>query len=203
MRIASAMPFSSMFAWNVSYIIRQFGWSTALTKLHRVGRTRQKIRLEPVEILDGQHHAGDFCMLGDDAHAVDAPLPFVFRRPFAAEQTDRGMVRTADRIYAEFDGNNRACAWWLRRRRRDIFASDEIGLSALRADGDGGSLEAQIVEPLRPGLKAGRIAAEDRHLHAVVPDFLSCSRTGIMPSFNSPVHSSKFIPNFMADHPQI
>ena len=45
----------------------------------RVGRAVEEVALEAVEVLDGQHHAGALRVLGDGAHAVDAPLPFVLR----------------------------------------------------------------------------------------------------------------------------
>ena len=46
----------------------------------RVGDAGEQIGLEAVEILDAEHHAAGFGVLGDCAHAFDAPIPFVLGR---------------------------------------------------------------------------------------------------------------------------
>ena len=64
-RIASAMSFSSMLAWNVSYIIRQLGMIHLGDEPGRVGGAGEEVRLEAVEVFDGQHHARLLRVLGD------------------------------------------------------------------------------------------------------------------------------------------
>ena len=124
-----------------------------------------------------QHHAGLLGVLGDRAHAFDAPLPFVLRRALAAEEADGGMVRTADRCRAEFVAAVERSLGGFDAGGANLGIGRDrvIGVGANR---DGGALEAEVVEPLGPRLEAGRVAAEDRDFDAVVADLLELLEDG-------------------------
>jgi len=78
-----------MFAWNVSYMSRKFGWFTSVHKPREVGHAVDEVGLESIEGFESQHDAGLLRMQGDLLKTLDGPLPFVGSSAAADKFADR------------------------------------------------------------------------------------------------------------------
>ena len=128
-----------------------------------------QVHLEAVQVLDDDRHVASRRVLGGGAQALDRPVSLLARRPRAAEEAERCLERSAERVGAErgtgVDG---------RLGGREA-AGPHLGVRTdravvLRAGADSEGREPELLEaPAEPAVLLD-LVVEDRDLDTLVAD---------------------------------